>query len=255
MNVSCIVPVYNNSKTIRHVLSILYDNDNIDEIVVIDDASRDNSREIIEEFLKGKDKIVFLKNDKNLGKGGAVVKALRQSKYDDVFLCDADLSTLKHEHVNAIVETYATGQYDMVIATRETPFEEEWQPFNKFLATVSGERILKKSVIEPYYDLISGLGNGIEQITNFAHRDKEVKLITSVGIGHIMKYSRGNPLEWTKEYVQEGIQLVKTDIKLKKKVVPTVAVTALAGILLSFWFFKTRHNRKQSRKLIRSRDN
>ena len=186
MKLSCVVPVYNNSHTIRHVLSILYENQNVDELIVIDDASKDNSAAIIESFVPGKSKITYLKNERNLGKGGAVVRALKRTHYEDIFLCDADLATLKHDHVDALVDTYKTGKYDMVIATRERNFSDS-MAFGKFLATVSGERVLKKSVIEPYYDLIAGLGNGIEQITNFAHRDKEVKIITSRGIGHIFR--------------------------------------------------------------------
>ena len=81
VKLSCVVPVYNNSSTIRHVLSILYENNNIDELIVIDDASKDNSVELIEPFVRGKDKIVFLRNEHNLGKVLAVVLALNQRVY------------------------------------------------------------------------------------------------------------------------------------------------------------------------------
>lgn len=238
--------MYNNSSTIRHVLSVLSKNKNLAEVVIIDDASKDDSARIIEDFVKGKPNVIFLRNRKNLGKGGAVVRALRHTKYDIVFLCDADLAKLKHQHVNAIVETFRTGKYDMVIANREDDFED-CHVVGKFFATVSGERIFRKKVIEPYYDLISGLGNGLEQVTNFAHRDKDVKIITNRDIGHIVKYQRGNPAEWTKEYVKEGYQLLKTDLKLKRRVLPGVALSALVGTLFTLWYFSTRHNGKKTR--------
>lgn len=228
------------------MLSVLSENPYLDEVIVIDDASKDHSAELIEKASRDKTKIAFLRNKKNLGKGGAVVKALKQTKNEIVFLCDADLATLRQEHVNAIVETFKTGQYDMVIANREDDFED-CHAFGKFLATVSGERILRKKVIEPYYDLISGLGNGIEQVTNFAHRDKEVKIITNRDIGHIVKYQRGSPVTWTKAYVKEGYQLLKTDLKLKKRILPGIAFGALAGTLFTLWYFSARHNAKKPR--------
>lgn len=247
MKISCVVPVYNNQKTIKRVLTVLNRSSHIDELIVVDDASKDNSREIIERFIRGKNKVVFLTNEVNQGKGATVVRGMKRTTHDHVFLCDADLSKLREEHIDQIIGTYKTQKYDMVIAARETPFEEA-RGFSKFLATVSGERVFKKAAVETFYDLISGLGNGIEQITNFAHRDKEVKIITTKNIGHVLKFERGRPTEWVREYVREGYQLAKTDVKLKRNLAGTVAVSALAGALFSFWFFSTRNNKRNNNK-------
>jgi glycosyltransferase involved in cell wall biosynthesis len=254
MKISCVVPVYNNSQTIRHVLTVLNDNPNIDELVIIDDKSKDDSLAIIEDTIRGKQKVTFLRNERNLGKGGAVVKALRQTRNEVVFLCDADLSTLKQEHVNYLVDTYLTGTYDMVIGATDNAFEGR-NLWDKFLSTVSGERILKKSAIEPYYELIASMGNGIEQITNFAHKDKDVKIISLVGTGHVLKFQRDvSRREWISAYLKEGRQLVSTDMKIKKQMVTKeirverllrgLAVGSLAAGLFSLWFFSTKHNRK-----------
>lgn len=258
MKISCVVPVYNNSPSIRHVLSVLYENKHIDELVVVDDCSRDNSVEIIDEYVKGKSKIVFLKNERNLGKGGAVVRGLRRTSYGDVFLCDADLSKLKQEHVDALVDTYNTGKYDMVIGSTDNPFEGR-NLWNKFLSTVSGQRLLKKEVIVPYYELISKMGNGIEQITNYAHQDKDVKMINLVDTGHILKFQRNvGRHKWIGAYLKEGKQLVSTDMKLKRQILNKemnhvklfrgVAVGSLVGAIFSLWFFSTRHNGERSNK-------
>ena len=239
MKISCIVPVYNNSETVQHVLEVLDRNPSIHEIIVVDDKSRDNSVELIEELLGDSRKIRFFKNEVNLGKGGGLVRGLKESRNKHVFFCDADLAKWRDEHVNAILDTYKTGRYDMVIGAR-TDDRNGGGKFGEFLSTVSGERVFKKKVIKPYYDLIASLGNGVEQITNFAHKDKKVKMVWNKDTGHILKFERGRPRQWVRAYAKEGYQLAKTDMLLKKQLVKTIrtaGIAAVVGGLLSFWFF------------------
>lgn len=251
MKISCIVPVYNNAETIDHVLSVLTQIKEIAEIIVIDDKSKDNSVEVIEKYIKENDPnqkiITFYKNEINLGKGGNLVKGYKISKYDLTLNCDADLSRLKVEHIRNIIDTFKKGHYDMVIACREKPFEK-MDPTGKFQATVSGERLFRKSVIKNYYDLIKDLGNGVEQVINFAHRNKDVIITHSEDLGHIQKHQRSNKIEAVRALGKEMGQLVKTDMKLKRKLFATAAIgTAIAG-LFTFWYFSTKkHNGKKKK--------
>jgi len=238
MKISCIVPVYNNETTLQHVLSVLVVVDEINEIIVGDDASSDNSYEVAKGFGS---QIKLFRNEKNLGKGGNVVKGVKMSKGDVLFFCDADLSRLNKKHVLNLIHTFRDGNYDMVIGARK---EDSKTPIiGKFLETVSGERILKRKNIEEYLDLISNVGNGIEQITNFAHRKKKVKMIINEGTGHIIKAQRKNKVEATREYVQEIGQIVKTDVKLKRKLMGAVRIVGVVAVLsgvFSLWFFNRR---------------
>lgn len=242
MKISCIVPVYNNELTLEHVLSILTSIDEINEIIVGDDASFDSSYEIARRF---RDDIILFRNNKNLGKGGNVVKAIKKAKGDVLFFCDADLSKLNKHHVLKLINTFKDGKYDMVIGARR---EDGAMPvIGRFLETVSGERILKRKNIVDYLDLISTVGNGIEQITNFAHRKLKVKIVINEGTGHIVKAMRKNKFEATREYVQEFGQIVKTDVKLKRKLIGAVRVIGIFAVLsglFSLWFF----NRKKAIK-------
>lgn len=240
MKISCIVPVYNNETTLEHVLSVLTSIDEIDEVIVGDDASSDKSYKIAQEFGS---KIRLFRNEKNLGKGGNVVKGIKMSKGDVLFFCDADLSKLDKNHVMNLINTFRDGNFDMVIGARKE--DSETPVIGKFLETVSGERILKRKNIEEYLNLISSVGNGIEQITNFAHKKKKVKMVINEGTGHIIKAYRKNKLEATREYVQEIGQIVKTDVKLKRKLIGAAKVVGVVAVLsgvFSLWFF----NRKKA---------
>ncbi len=205
--ISCIVPVYNNEDTILHVLNILHACKSIDEIIAVDDCSQDGSARIIP--LVPEVKPIF--NSTNLGKGGAVVEGIRHSRGDILLICDADLSKLQTHHINRLIEEYQMGIYDMVIAGRET----DWG-WGYLMSILSGERIFQRRIIEPYLEMISGHGNGIEQIINYAHKDKKVKMILSRDIGHILKYRKTGIRGWLPAYAKEAYQVFETELILRR---------------------------------------
>ncbi|MEA3356900.1 MAG: hypothetical protein U9Q67_00480, partial [Patescibacteria group bacterium] len=84
----------------------------------------------------------------------------------------------------------------------------------KWTANVSGERILYKKNILPYLDIISTAGYGIEQISNYAHRNLKVKIIEQEDIGHLLKFHNRTPWQWSWDYIHEGWQILRTAITL-----------------------------------------
>jgi glycosyltransferase involved in cell wall biosynthesis len=92
MKLSIVIPCYNEKETIRDILSRVT---NVElpkgwnkEIIVIDDASTDGTRDLLKDF-GDKAKIVFL--SKNSGKGSAVKKGLEEATGDFIIIQDADL--------------------------------------------------------------------------------------------------------------------------------------------------------------------
>lgn len=206
--ISCIVPVYNNEDTILHVLTTLLACPAIDEIIVVDDCSHDNSVNLIASLLPA---VKLICNPVNLGKGGAVAKAIGVSHGDTILTCDADLSRLGTHHLERLIQEFQSGQYDMVIAGRET--DKGW---GALMASVSGERIFRRQVIEPYLDIIAEHGNGIEQTINYAHRGRNVKIIVSRDIGHVLKFQKMGLRGSLPAYAKEIYQLVQTEMILRK---------------------------------------
>ncbi|MEI7579831.1 MAG: glycosyltransferase [bacterium] len=214
MKITAIVPVYNNVNTVLTVLNALNSSKIISEIIVCNDSSKDNSLEVINNFSSRK--IIILNNSINLGKGGTVVKAIKIAENNCIFLCDADLSKLSAQHIDKMIEEYSNKKTDMIIGYNSADDFIYFNPFLKFIRTLSGQRILNRNLLSDYLDLIKNSGNGMEQIINFALRNKSVKLIDLGDIGHILKYQRKDKLRSTLEYLKQGKQIFVTDFRLKK---------------------------------------
>ncbi len=89
-NVSIIIPVWNEGKTIKGTLKSILDSDypkNKFEIIVVDDGSTDKSFEIAKRF---KSKFVKVFTKKNGGKGSALNFGIKRAKGEIIFTMDAD---------------------------------------------------------------------------------------------------------------------------------------------------------------------
>ncbi len=89
MKLTIIIPVYNEIKSIKVLLNKVL-KQNIDkQIIIIDDYSKDGSREEILTFQDKVNKIILHKE--NLGKGAAIISAKNYIEGDYVIIQDADL--------------------------------------------------------------------------------------------------------------------------------------------------------------------
>jgi glycosyltransferase involved in cell wall biosynthesis len=90
MKLSVIIPVYNEAKTIREILARVQKTGCADEIVLVDDGSKDGTRDILAE-LDGTDGVRVILHEKNQGKGAAVVTGMKAAAGDVLLVQDADL--------------------------------------------------------------------------------------------------------------------------------------------------------------------
>ena len=91
MKLSVIIPCYNEVTTIVEVVKRLKSIDLHDiEIIVVDDASIDGTRDVLETNIKPfVDKIIY--HEKNMGKGAALRTGFKEANGDVVVVQDADL--------------------------------------------------------------------------------------------------------------------------------------------------------------------
>jgi len=90
MNVSVIIPVYNENKTIAEIIRRVKAQNIATEILVIDDGSTDGTREKLESLNEHGNFRVIL-HDRNQGKGAAVRTGIEKANGDVILIQDADL--------------------------------------------------------------------------------------------------------------------------------------------------------------------
>ncbi|MFA5948227.1 MAG: glycosyltransferase family 2 protein [Candidatus Gracilibacteria bacterium] len=211
MKISCVIPIYNEAERITNVLKAVVGHELIDEVIVVNDGSTDDSAAV----LKNKVGIKFISYQKNRGKSYAVKCGIEASKNAWIMTIDADLIGLNKNNITELVNPVLNGDADVSISLRSNSL----LIFKLFgLDFVSGERVFHKSII--------GRLNKLGKLPSFgleAYLNKKI----------ISKKLRLKVVKWTnvitpRKFVKFGFwHGVKADISMVLQIVSLFKIRSL----------------------------
>lgn len=116
MNVTVIIPVFNESKTIQEIIKRVKATGIVTEILIVDDGSYDGTREILQEYENdGLIRVIY--HDGNKGKGAAVRTGLNEASGDIILIQDADLEYNPRDY-HDLLKPIQEGIADVVYGSR-----------------------------------------------------------------------------------------------------------------------------------------
>jgi glycosyltransferase involved in cell wall biosynthesis len=116
MNLSIIIPAYNEEKRIKATLEELVDKFSKSSEILVVSESNDQTNAIVTAFSEEAPFVKLIISAKRLGKGGAFKRGFENSQGEIVMLLDSDLPVLVSDVENVIS---SVGEVDVAVASRE----------------------------------------------------------------------------------------------------------------------------------------
>jgi dolichol-phosphate mannosyltransferase len=142
MKLSIIMPVFNESKTIREIIAKVLAVPLEKELIIVDDCSTDETAIILKEEYEGKfDNIKVFYHEKNKGKAGAIKTGIPHTTGEIISIQDGDLETDPMDFI-ALTEPIRKGEATVVYGSRYLNPKEE----HLYLSYQLGGRVLSQTV-------------------------------------------------------------------------------------------------------------
>ncbi len=117
MKLSVVMPCYNEKKTIRTIVALVLKQPFDIELLIVDDGSKDGTRDILAELAIQYPQVRVLLQDINQGKGAALRRGFQEATGDIVLVQDADLEYDPGEYAH-LVQPILEGKADVVFGSR-----------------------------------------------------------------------------------------------------------------------------------------
>ncbi len=225
---TAIICAFNEEKTIEFVINSASANYLIDELIVVNDGSTDNTGKIIER-LKGDISITDIHFTENKGKGYAMATGVEKAINEAIVFIDADLSELNQDHYYQLLIPIMEDKADMVLGqATETLINYSVNPFK----SLSGQRALWKKDILPIVGKMKHSRFGVETLINLFYQSqgKTVNYVMLKGLKHPTKFDKTSSTKAVKEFVYEGQEIALTAIKNYDLIIKSVKQIILGNI-------------------------
>lgn len=204
--ISVVIAAYNEATRIANVLKVVVNNPLIDEVIVVNDGSADNTSEIVKKF-----DVTLIENTKNMGKTLSVKRGVEAAKNDLIMLLDADLHGLTKESLDELANPVLSGQVDWTLSLRDNTFT-----IIKILKVdcLSGERVVPKSLLmDPLIWSRPDIGYALESLMNKSLLAKN-KTFKTVHFKNVINVVKADKVGFIKGWYAD----IKMDAQISKAV-------------------------------------
>ena len=160
--IGVIIPNYNSGTYIRKCLDSLLEQEyKVNEIIVVDDCSTDDSPKIVKEYMKRNNNIILLENEKNMGVSYSRNRGIENTKSEYIMFCDSD-DWYEKQATKKMMEEIENGA-DFVFAGYYITYKDgrkievKYNTFNNieitketcisYLPITSSSKLIKKSIL------------------------------------------------------------------------------------------------------------
>ncbi len=189
---SIIIPAYNEEQSIVETVQAIMDWPIQKEVIIVDDGSKDSTFQKIKELAEQSNEIKGVALEKNIGKGEALMRGINKASGEILLFLDGDLKATAKNAIK-LVEPILENNVDMTIAKFPPAKIKGGFGFVKNLATygiylytgfrpsapLSGQRAIKKSVMDQINYLSSGFGIEVGltiDVLRKGYRVKEIEI-------------------------------------------------------------------------------
>jgi len=118
IKLSVVIPVYNEAKTLAHLLQYVFDAlPDLFEVLAVDDGSKDESRQILTDFSARETRLKPIFHEVNAGKTAALRTGIAASTGNVIIIQDADLE-YDPKDINKLIALFKDDSVDAVYGSR-----------------------------------------------------------------------------------------------------------------------------------------
>lgn len=178
-----IVPAYNEENQIAAVLDVLTKVKIVNEIIVVNDGSKDNTSAMARSY-----NVKVIDRERNGGKGAAMQTGIESTDADIIAFIDADLIGLKPEHIENLIKPLINGPDLMMTVGKFSGGRVSTDLAQAIVPFISGQRVFRRRFLNGLPSLADA-GFGVEvAITQHAKRSGfKVKEVLISEVSQVMK--------------------------------------------------------------------
>lgn len=209
LKVIVIIPAYNEAERIGAIIGAALACEEVDEVLVVDDGSKDDTVEAAKEY-----GVKVLALSHNIGKGGAMWSALMATDADIIVFIDADLLGLRPKHLASLIKPLREDETLQMTAGRFTGGRMATDMSQKIMPSINSQRAIRRELLLKVPDF-SKSKFGVETIINDYVKKNGIKHkeVALEGVAQVMKEEKDGLVKGASERAKMYGDIIKSKVK------------------------------------------